>query len=48
LASSEPVQVPLEKLFQGPIADALSHVGQIAVLRRLGTRAGEGRELLCG
>jgi hypothetical protein len=35
LASSEPVQVPLEKLFQGPIADALTHVGQIAILRRL-------------
>jgi len=35
LASSEPVQVPLEKLLQGPIADALTHVGQIAVLRRL-------------
>jgi hypothetical protein len=35
LASSEPVQVPLEKLFQGPIADALSHVGQIAILRRV-------------
>jgi hypothetical protein len=35
LASSEPVQVPLEKLFQGPIADALTHVGQIALLRRM-------------
>jgi hypothetical protein len=35
LASSEPVQVPLEKLFQGPVADAQSHVGQIALLRRL-------------
>jgi hypothetical protein len=35
LASSEPVQVPPEKLFQGPIADALTHVGQIAILRRL-------------
>src|ERR1022692_2023141 len=35
LASSEPVQAPLEKLFQGPIADALTHVGQIAILRRL-------------
>ena len=35
LASDEPVQVPLEKLFQGPVADALTHVGQIAVLRRL-------------
>jgi hypothetical protein len=35
LASSEPVQAPMEKLFQGPIADALAHVGQIAILRRL-------------
>lgn len=35
LASDEPVHAPLEKLFQGPIADALTHVGQIAMLRRL-------------
>jgi hypothetical protein len=35
LASGEPMQAPAEKLFQGPIADALSHVGQIAILRRL-------------
>lgn len=35
LASHEAVQVPLEKLFQGPIADALTHVGQIAILRRI-------------
>ena len=34
LASSEPMQAPPEKLFQGPIADALTHVGQIALLRR--------------
>jgi len=26
---------PLERLFQGPIADALTHVGQIAMLRRM-------------
>jgi len=26
---------PPEKLFQGPIADALCHVGQIAIMRRL-------------
>jgi hypothetical protein len=26
---------PLEKLFQGPVADALTHVGQIAILRRM-------------
>ena len=24
-----------EKLFQGPIADALTHVGQLAMLRRM-------------
>jgi hypothetical protein len=35
LASEEPVHPPLEKLFQGPIADALTHVGQLAMLRRL-------------
>jgi len=35
LASGEPAQVPFEKLFQGPVADALSHVGQIAILRRI-------------
>lgn len=35
LASTEPLQAPAEKLFQGPLADALTHVGQIALLRRL-------------
>jgi hypothetical protein len=35
LASDKPLQVPTEKLFQGPIADALTHVGQIAMLRRM-------------
>jgi len=35
LASEEPLHAPMEKLFQGPIADALNHVGQIAILRRL-------------
>lgn len=35
LASSEPVHAPVEKLFQGPVADALTHVGQIAMLRRM-------------
>jgi hypothetical protein len=33
LASSAPLHAPAEKLFQGPVADALTHVGQIAVLR---------------
>ena len=35
LASDEPVHAPVEKLFQGPVADALTHVGQISILRRL-------------
>ena len=35
LASSEPVQASIEKIFQGPVADALTHVGQINILRRL-------------
>jgi hypothetical protein len=35
LAGSEPLQAPAEKLFQGPLADAFTHVGQIAILRRM-------------
>jgi hypothetical protein len=35
LASDKPLLEPAEKLFQGPVADALTHVGQIAMLRRL-------------
>lgn len=35
LASDKPVQAPAEKLFQGPVADALAHIGQLAMLRRL-------------
>jgi len=35
LASDQPLESPVEKLFQGPIADALTHVGQIAMLRRI-------------
>ena len=35
LASDEPLQAPAEKLFQGPIADALTHTGQLAMLRRM-------------
>jgi len=35
LASSAPMQAPPEKLFQGAIADALTHTGQLAMLRRL-------------
>ena len=35
LASDAPLHASAEKLFQGPIADALTHVGQIATRRRL-------------
>jgi hypothetical protein len=35
LASGAPLAVEAEKLFQGPVADALTHVGQIAMLRRM-------------
>jgi len=36
LGSELPLAYPPEKIFQGAIADALTHVGQIAMLRRLG------------
>lgn len=35
LASEVPLARSPEKLFQGPVADALAHVGQIALLRRM-------------
>jgi hypothetical protein len=35
LASDTPMDVPVEQLFQAPIADALTHVGQLAMLRRM-------------
>ncbi|HEY1896221.1 MAG TPA: hypothetical protein VGG62_08125 [Terracidiphilus sp.] len=35
LASSEPMYAAMEPLFQGPIADAFTHVGQLAMMRRL-------------
>src|SRR5437868_275937 len=35
LASDAPLGSPAEKLFQGPIAEGLTHVGQIALLRRM-------------
>jgi hypothetical protein len=34
LASDIPLNQPIEKITQGPIADALTHVGQIVMLRR--------------
>ena len=35
LASHAPLECPAERLFQGPVADALTHIGQISLLRRL-------------
>jgi hypothetical protein len=35
LASDAPLAVTPERMFQGAVADALTHVGQLAMLRRL-------------
>jgi hypothetical protein len=35
LASDSELSAPIERLFQGPIADALTHAGQLAMMRRL-------------
>jgi hypothetical protein len=35
LASGEPLGCTVQKLFQGPVADALTHIGQINLLRRM-------------
>jgi len=35
LTSGQPLGSSEEKLFQGPVADALTHIGQLAMLRRM-------------
>jgi len=35
LASGVPLAEEPERLFQGPVADALTHVGQLAMMRRM-------------
>jgi hypothetical protein len=35
LVSDHTLHATAEKLFQGPVADALTHVGQLAMMRRL-------------
>ena len=35
LASPAELHASIDKLFQGPVADSLSHIGQLAILRRL-------------
>jgi hypothetical protein len=53
LASDQPLGFPAERLFQGPIADALTHVGQIAMLRRIAGSPVRGEnyfraDIVCG
>lgn len=36
LASDAPLAMPAERLFQGAVADTLTHTGQLTMLRRLG------------
>src|SRR6185295_18220513 len=35
LGSEAPLATPPERIFQGAVADALTHIGQLAMLRRL-------------
>jgi hypothetical protein len=35
LASDAPLACPVEKLIQGPVGDALTHIGQVVMLRRV-------------
>jgi hypothetical protein len=46
LAGSEPLHESPTQLFQGPIADALTHIGQLALLRRLGGHPIKGENYL--
>src|SRR5256885_14289592 len=43
LASDAPLAAPAEKIFQGAIANSLTHVGQLAMLRRLASPRVKGR-----
>lgn len=42
IASGEPLADSPEKLFQGAVADSLTHIGQIAMLRRMAGSAIKG------
>ncbi len=42
LASDAELNATCERLFQGPIADALTHVGQLTMLRRIANAAIKG------
>jgi hypothetical protein len=42
LASDAPLGMSAETLFQGPVADALTHTGQLMMLRRLSGKPARG------
>ncbi len=42
LATGGPLHTSAERLLQGPVADALTHVGQLAMLRRLSGSPAKG------
>jgi hypothetical protein len=46
LASDAKLPVPADKLFQGPVADALTHIGQISILRRLASAPVRGENMV--
>src|SRR5919197_1143983 len=53
LAGDAPLACEPEALFQGPVADALNHVGQLALMRRLAGAPIKGEnyyraEIVCG
>ena len=48
LASDRELGFPITQLLQGPVADSFTHVGQIAMLRRLAGWPVKGRELRQG
>jgi len=53
LAADEEPAAPVERLLQGPVADALTHVGQLAMLRRMAGVPTRGEnfyvaEIACG
>ena len=42
LASGAEIHAPIDRLMQGPVADALTHAGQLAMMRRLAGCAAPG------
>jgi hypothetical protein len=42
LASGAEIHAPMERLMQGPVADALTHAGQLAMLRRMAGSPAKG------